>query len=206
MTEARQQQDDVFMVDLFLRFERQLTRLAMTLAIGMLVVSVSLSFYQVLTRFVFNAPSTWSEVASRTAMIWCVFLAAAATFRGGYMMAVEAIYKVVPQRLVLLLEVVIVLCCLLVLVVLIHFGVLMTQRVSNQTMSGMNISMSYAYAAIPIGAGFATVAVLARLLAQFTGREPVGSKVEEGSEVEVHDLRQTMAESSAEASRKGPRP
>ncbi|WP_104204691.1 TRAP transporter small permease [Billgrantia saliphila] len=174
------------MVDLFLRFERQLTRLALALAVIMLVVSVTLSFYQVLTRFVFNAPSTWSEVAARTAMIWCVFMAAAATFRGGYMMAVEVIYKLVPQRLVLLLELAIVACCLAVLTVLIHFGLQMTLRVANQTMSGMNISMSYAYAAIPVGAGFAIVAVLARLLAQITGREPVGPEASEvGTEAEI---------------------
>ncbi|MGR4067029.1 TRAP transporter small permease [Halomonas sp. LR3S48] len=195
------------MVDLFLRFEHQLTRLAMVLAVAMLVVSVSFSFYQVLTRFIFNAPSTWSEVAARTAMIWCVFMAAAATFRGGYMMAVEAIYKAVPQRLVLVLEVAIVLCCLLVLAVLIHFGLLMTLRVSNQTMSGMNISMAYAYAAIPIGAGFAMVAVLARILAQLTGREPVGPDLGDASpEVEMRDLRQTMPGSAGDADQGGPRP
>ncbi|MFQ3789121.1 TRAP transporter small permease [Halomonas sp. A29] len=194
------------MVDLFLRFERQLTRLAMVVAVAMLVISVSFSFYQVLTRFIFNAPSTWSEVAARTAMIWCVFMAAAATFRGGYMMAVEAIYKVVPQRLVLVLEVAIVLCCLLVLAVLIHFGIQMTQRVSNQTMSGMNISMAYAYAAIPTGAAFAMVAVLARILAQLTGREPLGPDLGEASpEVQMHDLRETMPESDATSSRGGPR-
>ena len=47
-------------------------------------------------------------------------------------------------------------------------------RVSNQTMSGMNISMSWAYAAIPTGSSFAIVAVAARLLAQLSGREKVG--------------------------------
>ncbi|KAA0012843.1 TRAP transporter small permease [Billgrantia pellis] len=174
------------MVNLFLRLERQLTRLALAVAVVMLVVSVTLSFYQVLTRFVFNAPSTWSEVAARTAMIWCVFMAAAATFRGGYMMAVEVIYKLVPQRSILLLEMAVVACCLAVLGVLIHFGMLMTLRVVNQTMSGMNISMSYAYAAIPVGAGFALVAVVARLLAQAAGREPMGPDASEiGTETEA---------------------
>ncbi|MGQ4879421.1 TRAP transporter small permease [Billgrantia sp. LNSP4103-1] len=167
------------MVELLLRFEYKLTRLALAIAVVMLVISVSFSFYQVLTRFVFNAPSTWSEVAARTAMIWCVFMAAAATFRGGYMMAVEAIYKVVPGRLVLLLEAAIVLCCLLVLAVLIYFGVQMTQRVSNQTMSGMNVSMAYAYAAIPVGAAFAMLAVVARFAAQLSGREAVGPDLDE---------------------------
>ena len=146
----------------------------MLLAVAMLAISVTLSFYQVLTRFVFNAPSTCTEVASRAAMNWCVFLAAAATFRGGYMMAVEVVYKLVPTRFLRLLEVAIVVCCLLVLVVLIHYGIQMTLRVSNQTMSGMNISMAWAYAAIPTGSCFAIVAVVARLLAQLPGREKVG--------------------------------
>ncbi len=165
-----------------------MTRIAMLIAVVMLIISVTLSFYQVLTRFVFNAPSTWTEVASRAAMIWCVFMAAAATFRGGYMMAVEVVYKMVSPRLVVVLELAIVACCLLVLVVLIHFGIHMTMRVSNQTMSGMNISMSWAYAAIPTGAGFATVAVVARLLAQLSGREAVGPENSEISpEAELLD-------------------
>lgn len=162
------------MLAVFLRLESQLTRLALLIAVVMLAISVTLSFYQVLTRFIFNAPSTWTEVASRTAMIWCVFMAAAATFRGGYMMAVEVIYKLVPPRFMKLLEVVIVACCLLVLGVLIHYGIQMTLRVSSQTMSGMNISMSWAYAAIPVGACFAIVAAIARLLAQLSGLEKVG--------------------------------
>ncbi|MDR5907365.1 TRAP transporter small permease [Franzmannia qiaohouensis] len=190
------------MLAAFLRFERQLTRLAMAIAIVMLVISVTLSFYQVLTRFVFNAPSTWTEVASRAAMIWCVFMAAAATFRGGYMMAVEAIYKIIPQRFALWLETAIVLCCLLVLGVLIHFGIQMTGRVSNQTMSGMNISMSYAYAAIPTGSAFAIVAALARLFAQLSGREPVGPDNSEVSpEVELQQVQHEIADDHKGGSR-----
>lgn len=160
----------------------------MLIAVAMLAISVTLSFYQVLTRFVFNAPSTWTEVASRAAMIWCVFMAAAATFRGGYMMAVEVVYKIVPVRFLTLLEIAIVACCLLVLGVLIHYGIQMTMRVSNQTMSGMNISMAWAYAAIPTGASFAIVAVIARLLAQLSGREKVGPENSEVSpEAELLD-------------------
>ncbi|KKO07085.1 hypothetical protein LCGC14_0056530 [marine sediment metagenome] len=202
------------MLAVFLRLEHQLTRLAMLIAVAMLAISVTLSFYQVLTRFVFNAPSTWTEVASRAAMIWCVFMAAAATFRGGYMMAVEVVYKVVPARFLTLLEVAIVLCCLLVLGVLIHYGIQMTIRVSNQTMSGMNISMAWAYAAIPTGASFAIVAVVARLLAQLSGREKVGPENSEISpEAELIDDKLLEAEllkaehlKEGHLSKRGPQP
>lgn len=173
------------MVSWFLRFEYWLTRLAITLAILMLIVSVSLGFYQVLTRFIFNAPSTWSEVLSRATMIWCVFLGAAATFRGGYMMAVEVSYKLVPRRMMLGLELIIGTCCLLVLGVLFYQGILMTDRVSRQTLSALEVSISWAYAAIPVGSAVAMVAVVGRLLAQVTGRERLGPQHDEAAEQEV---------------------
>ncbi|WP_240036436.1 hypothetical protein [Halomonas urmiana] len=46
------------MLQLFLSVERQTTRLALLGAVLMLIVSVTLGFYQVMTRFVFDAPST----------------------------------------------------------------------------------------------------------------------------------------------------
>lgn len=162
------------MVELFLRFERATSRVALAAAVLMLCVSVTTGFYQVLTRFVFDAPSTWSEVVARSSMIWCVFLAAAACFRGGYMMSVEVIYKMIPARRLILLEAAIALGCLIVLLVLVYFGTAMTFRVRNQMLSGLGISISWVYAAIPIGAGFSVLAVLARLVAQATGREAVG--------------------------------
>lgn len=162
------------MVELFLRFERFTSRLALAAAVLMLIVSVSMGFYQVLTRFVFNAPSTWSEVMARSAMIWCVFLAAAASFRGGYMMAVEVIYRLLPKRRLILVEALIAVCCLIALGVLIYFGTAMTWRVRNQTLSGLGITIAWVYAAIPVGASFSILAVLARLLAQATGRETIG--------------------------------
>lgn len=164
----------IVMVELFLRFERLTTWLAMVAAVVMLIVSVSLGFYQVVTRFVFDAPSTWSEVISRSTMIWCVFLGAAAGFRGGFMMSVEVIYKLLPTRRLIWLEVLIALCCAIVLLVLIYFGTAMTLRVRSQILSGLGISISWAYAAMPTGAAFALIAVLARLMAQACGRETIG--------------------------------
>ncbi|WP_280546865.1 TRAP transporter small permease [Halomonas sp. 11-S5] len=167
------------MLQLFLSVERQTTRLALLGAVLMLIVSVALGFYQVMTRFVFDAPSTWSEVISRSAMIWCVFLGAAAGFRGGFMMSVEVIYKLIPGRHLVWLEAFIAVCCAVVLVVLITFGTAMMLRVQSQMLSGLEVSIAWAYAAMPVGASFALIAVVARLLAQATGQETIGPVVEE---------------------------
>ncbi len=162
------------MLQLLYGIERQTTRLALMGAIVMLAISVTLGFYQVLTRFVFDAPSTWSEVISRSTMIWCVFLGAAPGFRGGFMMSVEVIYKLVPGRRLVWVELLIASCCALVLMVLVYFGTLMTLRVQSQMLSGLGISISWAYAAMPVGAGFALIAVVTRLAAQIQGQESIG--------------------------------
>ncbi|MDR5901594.1 TRAP transporter small permease [Halomonas icarae] len=167
------------MLRLFLRFEQQTTRLALLGAIVMLIISVSLGFYQVLTRFVFDAPSTWSEVISRSSMVWCVFLGAAAGFRGGFMMSVEVIFRLLPSRKLIWIEVFIALCCAVVLMVLIVFGIAMMLRVRSQMLSGLEISIAWAYAAMPVGSGFALIAVMARLVAQALGMEPVGPVTED---------------------------
>ncbi|MGQ7246060.1 TRAP transporter small permease [Halomonas sp. V046] len=162
------------MLDAFLRLERGISQLALWVAVAMLIASVSLGFYQVLTRFVFDAPSTWSEVMARSTMIWCVFMGAAATFRGGYMMAVEVIYKIVPQRGLKALEVFVATCCVIVLLVLVIYGTQMTLRVRSQTLSGVGITIAWIYAAIPIGAAFSLLSVVTRLTAQLCGRETIG--------------------------------
>ncbi|MFC4351707.1 TRAP transporter small permease [Fodinicurvata halophila] len=168
----------------FLRAADFTTRLALVVSVMMLIIAVATGFYQVLTRFVFNAPSTWSEVLTRSAMIWSVFLAMAACFRWGYMMAVEVIYQLVPKRGLVLVEAFVGLACLLVLWILLYYGIAMTLRVSSQTLSGLYISIAWIYAAIPVGAAFSILAVLARLLAQFTGREELGRVRETAAETE----------------------
>lgn len=178
----------------FLRVADFTTRLALVMAVGMLVVAAATGFYQVLTRFVFNAPSTWSEVLTRSAMIWCVFLAMAACFRWGCMMAVEVIYQLVSRRLLLLVEILVAMACLLVLWILLYYGIAMTLRVSSQTLSGLYISIAWIYAAIPVGAAFSIVAVVARLLAQLTGREPLGRARDE-----------TLEEAEAKSEQEGKR-
>jgi len=162
------------MVNYFLRFERWTTRLSMLAAAAMLIISVSLGFYQVITRFFLDSPSTWSEVISRSAMVWCVLLGAAAGFRGGFMMSVELIYRLLPTRRLIWIEAFVVLCCVIVFLVLVYYGTAMTWRVRSQMLSGLEVSISWVYAAMPTGALLALVAIMARLMAQATGLEAIG--------------------------------
>lgn len=146
---------------LFLRFEDYSTGLALRLAIGFLIIAASLAIYQVVTRFVFGAPSTWSEVISRSAMIWSVFLGVAVAFRHGAMISVDVIQNSLPPRQGLALFVLTNIASLIFFSILLWQGILMTERVIPQKLAALQISISWVYAALPVGSVFIIIAILA---------------------------------------------
>jgi TRAP-type C4-dicarboxylate transport system permease small subunit len=148
----------------FLWIERVTTRGALIGAVVALALAVSLAFYQVIVRFVFESPSTWSAAATRTLVIWSVFLGAAHAFRSDSMMRVELIYTALPTRWHRWVETLVTVLCLVFFVVLAWFGYKMGVRVSRQVLSGLNISIAWAYAALPVGSVFVIVALVARYL------------------------------------------
>ena len=150
------------MIDLLLRVERLTTRLAHNIAALLLAIAVTLAFSQVLTRFVLGLPSTWSEVMARSLMIWGVYLGIAAAFRQGSMIAVDLVHRFVQGRTALVMHGLITLVCLVFLSVLGWYGIAMAERVQNQNLAGIEISIAWFYAALPVGAGFSMLALIAR--------------------------------------------
>ena len=123
-----------------------------------------LVFYQVLTRFLLGDSATWTEILARGIIVWVVFLGSAATFRQGAMISIMALAGALPIRANLWVQRGVTLLVLIFLWVLVWYGYLMTVRVSHQTISMIEISMAWFYAAIPIGSACAMIAVLTRHL------------------------------------------
>lgn len=149
------------MIAALLFCDRLLTRFALALACALLAVSAVIGLYQVLTRFLFQEPSTWSEVLVRTLLIWMVYLGSAAALRKGALVSVDVLYLLTGGRVRRLFDGLVTLAVLGFLGILLWFGVEMTWRVRFQNLAGLEISIAWAYAAIPLGAVFAIVAVLA---------------------------------------------
>jgi TRAP-type C4-dicarboxylate transport system permease small subunit len=146
-------------MNIFLRLEAATTRMAMWLAIGFMLIATALAIYQVATRFILGSPSTWSEVITRSAMIWSVFLGVAPAFREGSMIALEFIQHALPRRLGLALYQIGMALTLLFFSILLWQGWIMTGRVMDQSLAALNISIAWAYSALPVGAAFILIAV-----------------------------------------------
>ena len=153
----------------FLRFEDFTTGLALRLSAALLVIAATLALYQVITRFVFGAPSTWSEVATRSSMIWCVFLGVAVAFRHGAMISVDVIMNVLPRRLGLAVFIAANAASLVFFSILLWQGHLMTLRVVNQRLAALEVSIAWVYAALPIGSAFILIAILGAMIRGATG-------------------------------------
>jgi len=153
----------------FLRFEDLTTGLALRLSITFLVIAASLALFQVVTRFVFSNPSTWSEVITRSTMIWSVFLGVAVAVRHGAMIAVEIMQRVLPPRLGLFLFVLSNMLSIVFFAILFWQGWAMTERVANQNLAALDMSIAWVYAALPVGSVFIIIAHLAVIIRGIQG-------------------------------------
>ena len=79
-------------------FDRMVSLCAL-LAGGLIVVVCAVTFYEVVARYVFNAPTTWSLDISIYAMFWACFLGGAYTLREGGHVAVDVRLRFLTLRL-----------------------------------------------------------------------------------------------------------
>ena len=150
---------------LILTVERWTTRLALLLACLMLVVASSLGVFQIVTRFVLEQPAEWSEVLIRFSLIWMVFFGIPTAFRQGAMVSVDALYRYVPAPAKRVLDVVVALAALTLMLIILWWGYDYAVRGRVQTMAGLeSLSMFWAYVAMPVGALFSVIAIVANYL------------------------------------------
>ncbi|MGZ8135450.1 TRAP transporter small permease [Bordetella bronchiseptica] len=145
--------------------ERALFRLVSAIAQILLIAAACAAFYQVIARFILHSPADWSEVATRALLIWTVLLGVALAFRHGAMISVELLRNTLQGAARRLLEHAIALTCIAFLAFSAWIGGQMTWRVRFQNVPSLDISISWIYLAIPVGATLAVIAVLARWLA-----------------------------------------
>lgn len=153
------------------RAEQAIVMAALGTAMALLVLMASVSLYQVITRFVFEQPSTWSEVTSRSLQIWMVYLGMVAAFRTGALLSVDLLVRSLKGLPKLVLLSAIAGISFGVLGIMVWYGWDMAHRVRFQTLAGVDnpftgggISIALVYAAIPVGAALSTVAVVARFV------------------------------------------
>jgi len=147
-----------------LTLDRVTTELAAMIACLAMAVAVAAGAWQVVARFATETPSSWSEALVRVALIWMAYLGVAVALRAGALVSIDVAHRFTSGALQRTIEATSLACVLSFLGVMFWFGWAMTERVQFQTIAGLEFSMAYAYAAIPLGALLAMVGAMAHFL------------------------------------------
>lgn len=149
----------------FLALERRTTGLATVGACAMLAAASVLGMMQIVTRFVLEQPAEWTEMLVRFSLVWMVFLGIPAAFRYGAMLSVDVLHRWSGPRVRRLLEWAAALASLVLIGVIIWWGWDYAVRGRVQTMAALQeVSMFWAYLALPVGGVFSVLAIVANLI------------------------------------------
>ncbi len=153
------------MKEMFLRAERWTTGFAMLFACAMMALAASLGLFQIIMRFIIEEPAEWTEVLIRFSLIWMVFMGIPAAFRQGAMVSVDVLYRWSPPRMRRVLDWVVSGAALALVAVIIWWGWDYANRGKVQTVIGLeNVSMFWAYLAMPVGGVFCVIGLIGNLL------------------------------------------
>jgi TRAP-type C4-dicarboxylate transport system permease small subunit len=149
----------------FLALERGTTAFALYMSCAMLAIAAGLGFWQIVTRFLLEQPSEWTEVLIRFALVWMVFMGIAAAFRQGAMVCVDVLYRWSRPGMRRFLDWAVAAVSLLLLVLIVWIGWDYAQRGKVQSVAGLEeMSMFWAYLAMPVGGVFAILGVIGNAL------------------------------------------
>ena len=145
----------------FLAVERRITLAAVVLGSVCLVFAALAGLYQVIARFVLFTAASWSEPFIQAALIWMTYLALAGAMRTGTLISVDLLLTLVGGRTKAGVRAFTTLAVMSLLLVIFWFGCILVWRVQFQTIAGLNISASWIYAALPVGAVISMLALVA---------------------------------------------
>lgn len=141
--------------------DRVVSNTIWALAAALLGTVACLGFYQVLTRFVLNQPSAWTEEVIGRLLIWAVALGTAAAFRQGALVSVDVLLRTARGRWLRMVRRAILVASLVFLAIVAWVGFDLAWRIRFQTFSTLPVSVAWAYLALPVGAVFSMLAALA---------------------------------------------
>ncbi len=136
-----------------------------------------LIFYQVVARYAFNSPPSWTEELSRFAMIWMVYLGLVVTFHRGQEITLSGTLRFAGRTLSRWLGVGRDLTVLIFLATLFYESIHLAYFDRTITTAALEISWTWIYLAVTLGVGLYLLAALPTLLRRLA-QEPWISAVE----------------------------
>lgn len=149
----------------FLAVEHYVTGFSLVVACAMLAIAASLGVFQIVTRFILEKPAEWTEVLIRFSLIWMVFMGIPYAFRQGAMVSVDVLHRWSKPAMKRVLDWAVAIASLALIAIIIIVGWDYANRGKVQSVIGLeDVSMFWAYLAMPVGGVFAAIGIVGNLL------------------------------------------
>jgi TRAP-type C4-dicarboxylate transport system permease small subunit len=132
-------------------FEKYLMIANRGVLIALLSAMAVIIFSNVILRYSTNQSIEWAEEVARYMMVWLTFLGAGPVLRYGGHIAVENLQDSVPLAWARAIRVFIAVMLTVFFSFIIWYGVIYVDRVQFQMTPTTQVSMSWVYAAMPVG-------------------------------------------------------
>jgi len=134
------------------RLDRGVQRAEMGILVALMALLTFITFAQVVFRYAFNSPLTWSEEAARYLFVWTSMIGAGAAVARGTHYGLDGLLRAVPRRWARLFGVAATSVVFVVATALFVTGIAETVLASRQFSASLPMRMHWAYAALPCGA------------------------------------------------------
>ncbi len=106
---------------------------------------------QVIFRYLFGSPLRWTEELGRYAQVWMIMLGGAYAMRSGSHLAIDILTASLPPKVKRITDIIVYLVMIAFFAIVTLYGIQLTLTTVKQLSPAMSISMSYVYAALPVG-------------------------------------------------------
>ena len=140
----------------------------------MMIVMAGAVVLQVTSRYVFNNPTSWSEELARYLFVWITFLGAAVVIRKRRHVDVTVLTDRLPPSAAKVVYLVSDAAVLFMLGALTWAGAGLAIMAHRQLSAAMDLPMSLAYSAMPIGTGLMFVFLVATMIWEWREGRRIG--------------------------------
>jgi TRAP-type C4-dicarboxylate transport system permease small subunit len=135
---------------------------------------------QVISRYVFNSPTTWTELVARYLFVWSVMLYMPVVYRQNANPAFDLLHNMfapnIRKWVDLIIHIAVLFCALFLIRWGSQFCIMMKNKMVVGLGHGVKLPMNIAYAAIPTGAVLLAIMCFEKLIELSTNFRKAGTK------------------------------
>ncbi|WP_018298027.1 TRAP transporter small permease [Corynebacterium lubricantis] len=169
-------------------FKHILMRLLAVISIILFVLLVATTTWQVTSRQVFNAPSTWSEELAKILFVWLTFLGSAFLFGERGHIAVDFLARKLPYKGQVGMQVFVQLVILFFATFgMIWGGILAASTAWHQNLTALPFTIGWVYVVIPLSGVFIAIFSIIDIYEVVTGKAEPYPEIEDPDEPRESD-------------------